>query len=109
MWPAISHGNVDHIQMEVSPTFGPGYPELVEQIIAAGYRAQPRAPVQVCSIQSLKSRLDELAPPDLLEADARPDPDHVHRGIELDAGAPEALSAEAPLNPQPKTLGLHGA
>lgn len=39
LWPNIMRGLVDHIQMECSPIFGPGYPELVEQIIAAGYHA----------------------------------------------------------------------
>lgn len=35
-------------------------------IIAAGYPSDPRAPVQVCSVGSLKRRLAALEPPDLL-------------------------------------------
>ena len=35
-------------------------------IIAAGYPADPSAPVQVCSVQSLRKRMSALAPPDLL-------------------------------------------
>lgn len=38
LWPAIEAGLVDHILMEVSPCFGPGYPELVEKLADAGYR-----------------------------------------------------------------------
>lgn len=43
--------------------------DLETGIIAAGYPARPKAPVQVCSIQSLKSRLGTLQPPDLLVTD----------------------------------------
>lgn len=35
-------------------------------IIAAGYPMSPLAPVQVCSVQSLKRRAEKLAPPDLI-------------------------------------------
>lgn len=38
-------------------------------IIAAGYPMRPKAPVQVCSIGSLKRRLAKLRPPDLLVVD----------------------------------------
>jgi hypothetical protein len=46
MWPAISNGKVDHILMEVSPCFGPGYPELVEKLRRAGYRVYALPPKQ---------------------------------------------------------------
>lgn len=38
-------------------------------IIAAGYRAMPLAPVQVCSVPSLKRRARQVKPPDLLIID----------------------------------------
>lgn len=39
LWPAISEGRVDHLMMEVSPCFDAFYPELVERVVGAGYRA----------------------------------------------------------------------
>lgn len=38
-------------------------------IIAAGYRPTPNAPVQVCSVPSLKRRAGKVQPPDLLVID----------------------------------------
>lgn len=39
LWSGIEAGLVHHMLIEVSPCFGPGYPELVERIIGAGYHA----------------------------------------------------------------------
>lgn len=39
LWPAIEAGRLDHMLMEVSPCFADGYPELVQRMIDAGYRA----------------------------------------------------------------------
>lgn len=39
MWPAIEAGRIEHLLVEVSPVFGPGYGDLVAAIIAAGYDA----------------------------------------------------------------------
>lgn len=39
LWPWIEDGRLDHMLMEVSPCFGPGYPELVQRIIDVGYAA----------------------------------------------------------------------
>lgn len=42
--PAISAGLIDRLLIEVSPIFGPGYPELVQFIMRAGYRAYMMPP-----------------------------------------------------------------
>lgn len=39
LWPLIAAGLVDHILCEVSPVFSPGYPEMVDRLLAAGYDA----------------------------------------------------------------------
>lgn len=39
LWPSIEAGKVAHLMVEVTPSFGPGYPDLVCDLIDAGYLA----------------------------------------------------------------------
>ena len=38
-------------------------------IIAAGYPSSPKAPVQVCSVQTLARRVERVQPPDIIVVD----------------------------------------
>lgn len=42
--PALKAGLVDHVLMEVSPVFSPGYPALVQSVIDLGYEAYALPP-----------------------------------------------------------------
>lgn len=44
LWPAIEEGRLDFMMMEVSPCFHEGYPELVQRVVGAGYRAYALPP-----------------------------------------------------------------
>lgn len=42
--PALEAGLVDHVLMEVSPVFSPGYPALVQSVVDLGYEAYTLPP-----------------------------------------------------------------
>jgi Met-10+ like-protein len=66
LWPAIQAGQVDHMLIEVSPVFAGYYPELVADIIQAGYcaylmPAKSRPPFRLRAGEDLEPlRIDTL-------------------------------------------------
>lgn len=66
--PSIQAGHVDHIMMEVSPVFCEGYPQLVCDLVDAGYRAyllphKQQPPLPMTDLPNDLERIDTL--PDL--------------------------------------------